>query len=203
MSFCMLDVGQGEHVPGASHYLPSFGVMDASPHVLVLGSGGLIGKALVKELKSHGIPGSLGSFQAVDISFVFSLAYEVGGYRFLSHADAGRSIIESNRLIDENVFSYLHKSQLPFIWIGSALTGTNSSYGMAKENSLKIVLNMTNGKVAHPWNVYGSDIVSAKSHVIEDFVSGCLWNGNVTPLTDGRESRKFMHATDAALSLVT
>eukprot|EP00808_Paulinella_micropora_P010838 g63886.t1 len=212
------DVGQGEHVPGASHYLPSFGVMDASPHVLVLGSGGLIGKALVKELKSHGyhvaevrnrehldlrIPGSLGSFQGVDISFVFSLAYEVGGYRFLSHADAGRSIIESNRLIDENVFSYLHKSQLPFIWIGSALTGTNSSYGLAKENSLKIVLNMTNGKVAHPWNVYGSDIVSAKSHVIEDFVSGCLWNGNVTPLTDGRESRKFMHATDAALSLVT
>ena len=71
---------------------------DNDSYVLVLGSGGLIGSALEKILRDHGyktlhvlsrhhldlrIPGSLNIFDNINISFVYFLAYEVGGAKFL------------------------------------------------------------------------------------------------------------------------
>eukprot|EP00457_Paulinella_chromatophora_P001559 gb/GEZN01001561.1/.p1 GENE.gb/GEZN01001561.1/~~gb/GEZN01001561.1/.p1 ORF type:complete len:899 (-),score=26.88 gb/GEZN01001561.1/:229-2925(-) len=197
-----------------------FGVEEPwAPHILVLGSGGLIGTALTRELKSQGyrlaevrnrehldlrVRGSLNIFARVNISFAFALACEVGGYRFLSQHDSSSRILENNHYIDQSVFSFLNRSKdhFPFFWIGSAMTGANMSYGKAKSNALALMQSIPHGKVVHPWNVYGSVLVSVKNHVIEDWINQCLWYRKVVSLTNGHEFRNFMYATDAALSLI-
>jgi nucleoside-diphosphate-sugar epimerase len=70
-----------------------------SCHVLLLGSGGTIGKALKIWLKQHGYsvqevlnrnhidlrrPNALASFQPASIDFVLFLACEVGGAKFIA-----------------------------------------------------------------------------------------------------------------------
>ena len=79
--------------------------------VLVLGSGGLIGRALTNALKSEGyevfevkgradldlrVPGALARFTSLNISFVYFLACDVGGSKFIDAADQQYQILHSN-----------------------------------------------------------------------------------------------------------
>lgn len=189
-------------------------------NVLVLGSGGLIGSALVKWLKSNGfntlevvnrkhidlrVPGALDVFNNSDVSFVFFLACEVGGAKFIhsSEKDAQRQIIENNILIYQTVFKWLDERKIPFIFTSSYLQGQPNAYGTIKRLGEAWMKTLGLGKVVRLWNIYGPERVGVKSHVLTDWVHACVSRGRISCLTDGREPRQFLHVNDTAAALGT
>ena len=192
-------------------------------YVLVLGSGGLIGSQLVKELKEQGYPvlevrsrthldlrvrGNLDIFDPVRLRMVFFLACEVGGSKFL---DESEQIIEKhNGLIYKEVFPFLESKSkdTKFIFASSSLAGDDSAYGRIKLEGEEKTASMESGKSVRFWNVYGTETVGLKSHVLTDWVYSCLHQEpqkgvtRVQSLSNGLEKRQFMHVSDAAKGLV-
>lgn len=188
--------------------------MDGS--VLVLGSAGLVGKALVTSLKACGIPvieiknrihvdlrisGSLHFLNSTKISFVFFLACEVGGSKYLGSTEAQDVIWRFNVLMYENVFPYLLSRKIPFIFSSSQLSSHNTSYGRVKLLGEDLTTK-SGGKSIQFWNVYGFESINPKSHVVSDWIYNCLRHKQVTSMTNGLEARQFAHTSDISLSLI-
>ncbi len=131
--------------------LPAFDAAAAyaGGKVLVLGSGGVIGRALTRWLRTAGVnvlevrdrrhidlrePRALERFDAENVSFAYFLACEVGGSKFLDNADGGiqQGIIESNLLIYQSVFPYLARRGIPFVFTSSSLQAQPTTYGAIK-----------------------------------------------------------------------
>ena len=184
--------------------------------VLVLGSGGLVGRAVVRWLSERGHEvlevrdrrhidlrerGALDAFNRSRVAYCVFLACEVGGSKFIdsSAAEVQRRILTSNLRIYQTVLPWLQERRIPFLFTSSYLQATPNAYGAAKRLGEQWVLQLGGlGRILRLWNVYGEERVGPKSHVLADWAEQCARRGFATSLTDGREERQFVHANDTA-----
>ena len=189
--------------------------------VLVLGSGGLVGRSVVQWLEARNYtvlhvrnrrhldlrrPGALSVFDGEEVSFCFFLACEVGGAKFIesSARNTQAGIIDSNLRIYQEVLPYLERRGIPFVFTSSYLHGTENSYGVVKRLGEQWVRNLGGlGKTLRLWNVYGAETLGPKSHVLSDWAAQCAAGGRARSRTDGREERQFVHVEDTAAALGT
>ena len=188
--------------------------------ILILGSDGQIGSHLVdffKDKKKYKIlKFDLVSGKSFDLrnfnnkkleknikesDFVFFLAFDVGGSRYLKKYQKTFQFIINNLLIMGNVFRLLSKHKKKFIFASSQMSNMDfSPYGTLKRlgEDLSKSLNCLYVKF---WNVYGIEKEIEKSHVITDFVRMAINKKKINMLTNGNESREFLYADDCSRGL--
>lgn len=187
--------------------------------ILVLGSEGLIGKSLCRKLElsghkvfhidkkiNHDIlceydSGMLDQY-IFESDFVFFLAFDVGGAKYLSKNEHTFDFISKNTRMMEKVFDGVREYSKPFIFISSMMTKMpQSTYGILKSLGERYTKSL-GGLSIRFWNVYGYEkIEQDKNHVITDFIVSGLNNKEINCMTDGSEVRQFIHADDAAEAL--
>jgi nucleoside-diphosphate-sugar epimerase len=185
--------------------------------ILVLGSHGIIGSGLCKHLKDvghHVIPWDIKLTNAHDLSnslnvyrlksaidesdFVFFLAYDVGGAKYIWDVDL--DFVNRNNMIMINTFNLLKDKK--FIFASSTMFNMDNVYGTLKYVGEHYTRKL-GGLSARFWNVYGPEEVSEKSHVITDMLHKFETNGYIDLMTDGEEERQFLHTDDCAKCLMT
>lgn len=189
--------------------------------ILVLGSKGQIGSYLLLYLKRRGYDAygyDLVSSKKQDLriknskylinlikktNFVFFLAFDVGGSRYLKIYQDSYKFISNNILIMENTFSILKKYNKKFIFASSQMSNMNfSNYGVLKkigESYTKVLKGIT----VKLWNVYGVEKDFKKSHVITDFIINGFKSKSqsVKMITNGKEERNFLYVEDCCQAL--
>jgi len=186
---------------------------------LVLGSSGQIGDCLVSFLRNKGH--SVCEFDIVrndledlrinnnkileqairDTDFVFFLAFDVGGSRYLSKYQHTFDFLHNNIKLMSNTFEFLKKYNKPFIFASSQMSNMSySPYGIAKATGERYTESL-NGLVVKFWNVYGPEKDLEKSHVITDFIIKARDTGIIDMMTDGTEVRQFLHVDDCSSCL--
>lgn len=185
---------------------------------LILGAAGQIGKHLTTYLQnkghvvktldiSNGINEDVSDCNVfnedtvTDIDFVYFLAFDVGGARYLNAYQDTFNFIHNNISILKNVFDVLNKTKIPFIFTSTQMSSLSySPYGVAKRVG-EIYTKALNGLCVRLWNVYGAERDFTKSHVITDFILKARDNGVIDSLTSGEEYRQFLHAEDCCNAL--
>lgn len=186
---------------------------------LVLGSAGQIGYPLCEFLKKEGH--DVLTFDIVDnvsedlrindnhilnqylndCDFVFFLAWDVGGSRYLAKYQDTYDFLVNNSKIISNTFDVIKKYNKPFIFASSQMANMSySSYGITKALGEKLTAAL-NGLTVKFWNVYGPEHDFEKSHVITDFILKAKNTKTIDMLTDGTELRQLLHATDCSRCL--
>ena len=180
---------------------------------LVLGGSGAIGSHLCEHLIKAGEEvinldlkvgfdlrsESLDDFKGVD--YVWFLAWDVGGAKFLTDKQNYISIIRNNTLICNNVFNFLEKYNKPFLFTSSQLAERDNVYGITKllgEAWAKAL----GGKIVKFWNVYAWEDPGVRSHVIPDMVLNGLKNKEIRLMTTGEEERQFIYVDDCITNLI-
>ena len=194
---------------------------------LVLGSEGQIGKPLVDFLRSknHHVEeydfrrDPLEDLRRLDkpeqksifinklknSDFVFFLAFDVGGSKYLSKKDKEFEFVHNNISLMKNTFELIHKYNKPFIFTSTQMSDmVHSSYGNAKLIGEKYTSALS-GLYVKLWNVYGPelDIEEERCHVITDFVRSAKENGCINMRTSGKEKRQFLYVEDCCEALLT
>jgi len=185
---------------------------------LVLGSEGQIGKPLVKYLKDEGhevIGVDIEHGKSEDLrgwskeqdelfgwaDFVFFLAFDVGGSRYLKEYEKTIPFMSNNCDLMSNTFKLLKWFETPFIFASSQMSTMSwSTYGNLKMIGEKYT-EALDGMVVHFWNVYGPETDRKKFHVISDFIESAKDGKDIQMLTDGRESRQMLYVEDACQAL--
>ena len=135
--------------------------------------------------------------------FVFFLAFDVGGSRYLKKYQHTFDFIHNNVALMKETFSLLEKYKKPFIFASSQMSNMDHSpYGLCKAIGEKYT-ECLNGLVVKFWNVYGYERDLEKAHVITDFILKAMDSGEISMLTDGKETRQFLHAEDCSRALHT
>merc|ERR1711991_260864 len=133
--------------------------------------------------------------------FIFFLAFDVGGSRYLKKYQNTYQFISNNIRILENTFEIIKKYKKPFLFASSQMSNMSySPYGLLKNIGEKYS-DILGGLVVKLWNVYGIEKDLQKSHVITDFVLMSLKNKKIKMLTNGLEKRDFLYAEDCCLGL--
>ena len=133
--------------------------------------------------------------------FVFFLAFDVGGSRYLKKYQKTSNFLLNNIFIIGNVFKLLKKHKKKFIFASSQMSNMDfSPYGTLKRLGENMT-NSLNGIYVKFWNVYGIEKELNKSHVITDFVLMALKTNKIKMLTSGNESREFLYADDCSEGL--
>ena len=133
--------------------------------------------------------------------FIFFLAFDVGGSRYLKKYQKKYDFLINNLLIMTNVFKLLHKYKKKFVFASSQMSNMDfSPYGTLKRLGENVTKSL-NGTYVKFWNVYGIEKELEKSHVITDFILMALNKKKITMLTSGKESREFLYADDCSLGL--
>ena len=189
--------------------------------VLILGSGGQIGAYLTEYLQEKGhevtefdvtngedqdlrkIPNPKLMHDIRISDFVFFLAFDVGGSRYLKKYQHTYEFINNNTRIMANVFQYLHEYRKPFVFASSQMSNMSySPYGVMKRVGEMYTQNLK-GLTVKFWNVYGIEKDHEKSHVITDFIRKGFEEGDFEMMTDGTEERQFLYAEDCCEALET
>ncbi|WP_075484433.1 SDR family oxidoreductase [Candidatus Pelagibacter communis] len=185
--------------------------------ILILGSRGQIGSSLETYLKQKYIVKGIDilngknddlRFQSnkialsiKNVDFIFFLAFDVGGSRYMDKYQNTYTFIMNNLQIMSNTFALLKKNKKKFIFATSQMSNMSfSSYGILK----KIGENLTSslgGLNVRFWNVYGYETDFEKSHVITDFILKSLKTNKINMLTDGNEERDFLFIDDCCVGL--
>lgn len=187
---------------------------------LILGSAGQVGEGLMEYINSIGhevIPFDFMRNPEEDLrihnnplldeavknaDFVFFLAFDVGGARYLKKYQETYDFITNNQKLMVNTFEILKKYNKPFIFASSQMSSmTFSNYGLLKNLGEKITTTL-NGRVAKFWNVYGFEKDFEKSHVITDLILKAHQNKKIELLTTGTEERQFLHVEDCSRALI-
>lgn len=187
--------------------------------ILILGSAGQIGSSLCNYLKTKGhevIEFDIVDNLAFDISilnnenlrksietadFVFFLAFDVGGSRYLNTYQNTFGFIDNNIKIMTNTFNLLREFQTKFIFTSTQMSNMIfSNYGILKRIGESYTKTL-NGIVVKLWNVYGFETNPEKFHVISDFLYSAISLGEIRMLTDGEEDREFLHVLDCSKAL--
>jgi nucleoside-diphosphate-sugar epimerase len=180
---------------------------------LVLGGEGTIGSALcqfLERLGEHAISldkksgydiceGNLDHYKNVD--YVWFLAWDVGGSKYLSNKKNNLQIIRNNTILCEKVFTFLNKNKLKFLFASSQLATTDTPYGITKllgEEWSRIL----GGQVVRFWNVYGWEEPGERSHVIPDLILQGLSKNKIELYTDGKEERQFIYIDDCVANMI-
>ena len=189
--------------------------------VLVLGSSGQIGAYLSSYLKDKGhevidydielgpeydlrvIPSSYFEGEVRKSDFIFFLAFDVGGSRYLKKYQHTFDFIDNNTRMMTNVFRMIKKYEKPFVFASSQMSNMgHSPYGVLK-NIGELYTKSLNGLVVKFWNIYGIENDYEKSHVITDFIKKGFETGTIDMITDGTEEREFLYAEDCCEALDT
>ena len=187
--------------------------------VLILGSGGQIGAYLTEYLRKkeydvrefditngdhqdmRNIPNPELHRQIMTADFVFFLAFDVGGSRYLKKYQHTFDFVNNNARIMVNVFGLLEKYKKPFVFASSQMSNmSHSPYGVLKRVGELYTQNL-NGLTVKFWNVYGIEKDMEKAHVITDFIRKGFEEGSFEMLTDGTEERQFLYAEDCCEGL--
>ena len=187
--------------------------------ITILGSSGQIGAYLTEYLRNKGhdviefdkvdadwqdmtiIP-NLSLDNAIEKSdFVFFLAFDVGGSRYLKKYQHTFKFIDNNTRMMANAFGYLEQYKVPFIFASSQMSNMSySPYGAMKRVG-ELYTKSLGGLIGKFWNVYGIEKDIEKSHVITDFIRKGFETGKIDMLTDGTEKREFLYAEDCCEAL--
>jgi len=187
--------------------------------VLVLGSAGQVGAYLVEHLTAKGyevtawdveddpycdlrLHHNLMLEKAInDTDFVFFLAFDVGGSRYLSKYQHTYDFIDNNVSIMYNTFLELNCSGKPFVFASSQMSNMSySPYGVMKAVG-ELYTKALDGRIVKFWNVYGIEHDPKKYHVITDFILKARDQGVIDMMTDGEEEREFLYAEDCCNAL--
>ena len=180
---------------------------------LVLGGSGTIGAALCRRLQQKGEQvvnldlkdgydlRSMNLDGYADTDYVWFLAWEVGGAKYLGNPAHQQEILLSNTRLCAQVFSFLQKTGLPFLFTSSQLVAADTAYGITKLLGEQLASSL-GGAVVRFWNVYGWEAPGEKSHVITDMVLQALTTGTIRLLTNGEEERQFIYIDDCTRHLV-
>ena len=137
-----------------------------------------------------------------ECDFIFFLAFDVGGSRYLAKYQHTYDFLHNNILLMCNTFDLIKKYNKPFIFASSQMSNMSySPYGVAKAVGERYT-EALNGITVKFWNVYGPEKDLEKSHVITDFILKAKNNKTIDMLTDGTESRQFLHADDCSEALL-
>ena len=189
--------------------------------ILNLGSSGQIGAYLSEYLRDKGhtvidfdkeetpnhdmtvIPNQYLENAIETADFVFFLAFDVGGSRYLKKYQHTFQFIDNNARLMANAFGLLKKYNKRFIFASSQMSNMSySPYGVLK-NVGELYTKSLNGLIVKFWNVYGIEKDYEKSHVITDFIRKGFETGVIDMLTDGQEEREFLYAEDCCEALET
>ena len=169
--------------------------------ILILGSSGQIGSHLVeffnKKKKYEIIKFDIVDGKKFDLrnfnnlklenlikksDFVYFLAFDVGGSRYLKKYQTTFDFMINNFLIMSNVFRLLKKIKKNLFFASSQMSNMDfSPYGTLKRLGEEITKSM-NCLYVKFWNVYGIEKDLNKAHVITDFVLMALKNKKLTCL---------------------
>lgn len=180
--------------------------------ILVLGSAGQVGSALVKHLR--GINHEVIEFDIFtdegedlrietilddllpEMDFVFFLAFDVGGSHYLQKYQHTYDFVNNNVKLMAYTFDSLKKFNSKFIFASSQMSNMSySPYGVLKKLG-ETYTEILGGVVVKFWNVYGYEVDPEKSHVITDFIKMCKYDGEIKMRTDGVEERQFLYSED-------
>lgn len=189
--------------------------------IAVLGSGGQIGAYLTEYLREKGhkvhefdvvngehqdlttIPNPELHRVIMDSDFVFFLAFDVGGSRYLKKYQHTFDFINNNTRLIANVFGLLEKYNKRFVFASSQMSNMSySPYGLMKRVG-EMYTKTLNGLTVKFWNVYGIEKDHEKAHVITDFIRRGFEEGEFEMMTDGTEERQFLYAEDCCEALET
>lgn len=136
-----------------------------------------------------------------EADFVFFLAFDVGGSRYLKKYQHTFQFIDNNTRLMANAFGLLKKYNKRFVFASSQMSNMSySPYGVLK-NVGELYTKSLNGLIVKFWNVYGIEKDHDKSHVITDFIRKGFETGVIDMLTDGQEEREFLYAEDCCEAL--
>ena len=189
--------------------------------VLILGSGGQIGAYLTEYLRKkdydvrefditngehqdmRNIPNPELHRNVMTADFVFFLAFDVGGSRYLKKYQHTFEFINNNTRMMANTFRLLNKYKTPFVFASSQMSNMSySPYGVMKRVG-ELHTTALKGLTVKFWNVYGIEKDMEKAHVITDFIRRGFEEGEFEMLTDGTEQRQFLYAEDCCEALET
>ena len=189
--------------------------------VLNLGSSGQIGAYLTEYLRKKGhevieydknlgarynltaIPSTWLESCIKEADFVFFLAFDVGGSRYLKKYQNTFDFINNNTRLMANVFGLLEKHNKRFVFASSQMSNMSySPYGVMKRVG-ELYTTSLKGLTVKFWNVYGIEKDMDKAHVITDFIKKGFEQGDFEMMTDGTEERQFLYAEDCCEALET
>ena len=189
--------------------------------ITILGSSGQIGAYLTEYLSKKGhhvfeydianvptqdltqIPNLALEHLIKESDFVFFLAFDVGGSRYLKKYQHTFKFIDNNARMMVSVFGLLEKYNKRFVFASSQMSNmSHSPYGVMKRVG-ELYTKTLNGLLVKFWNVYGIEKDMEKAHVITDFIRKGFEEGDFEMLTDGTEERQFLYAEDCCEALET
>jgi len=189
--------------------------------ITILGSGGQIGAYLTDYLRrkdyevlefditngehqdmTH-IPNTYLRNAIMNSDFVFFLAFDVGGSRYLKKYQHTFKFIDNNTRLMANAFGYVEQYDKPFVFASSQMSNMSySPYGVMKRVG-ELYTKSLGGLIVKFWNVYGIEKDHEKAHVITDFIRKGFETGVIDMMTDGTEAREFLYAEDCCEALET
>jgi nucleoside-diphosphate-sugar epimerase len=189
--------------------------------ITILGSTGQIGAYLSEYLSSKGYdvtgidivngpqydlrvtPNIIVENAIESADFVFFLAFDVGGSRYLKKYQHTFEFINNNTRMMANTFRLLEKYNKRFVFASSQMSNMSySPYGVMKRVG-ELHTTALKGLTVKFWNVYGIEHDMEKAHVITDFIRKGFEEGEFEMLTDGTEERQFLYAEDCCEALET
>ena len=189
--------------------------------VTILGSGGQIGAYLTEYLRKKDyevlefditngehqdmthIPNTYLRNVIMNSDFVFFLAFDVGGSRYLKKYQHTFKFIDNNTRLMANAFGYVEQYDKPFVFASSQMSNMSySPYGVMKRVG-ELYTKSLGGLIVKFWNVYGIEKDHEKAHVITDFIRKGFETGVIDMMTDGTEAREFLYAEDCCEALET
>ena len=189
--------------------------------ITVLGSSGQVGAYLTEYLRKKGhtvhefdvVNGSEQDLTVIpnpelekvisDCDFVFFLAFDVGGSRYLKKYQHTFKFIDNNTRLMANAFGLIEKYNKRFVFASSQMSNMSySPYGVMKRVG-ELYTTSLKGLTVKFWNVYGIEHDHEKSHVITDFIRKGFEEGDFEMMTDGTEERQFLYAEDCCEALET
>ena len=189
--------------------------------ITVLGSSGQVGAYLTEYLRKKGhtvhefdvvngdhhdmttIPNPELHRVIMDCDFVFFLAFDVGGSRYLKKYQHTFKFIDNNTRLMANAFGLIEKYNKRFVFASSQMSNMSySPYGVMKRVG-ELYTTALKGLTVKFWNVYGIEHDHEKSHVITDFIRKGFEEGDFEMMTDGTEERQFLYAEDCCEALET
>ena len=187
--------------------------------ITVLGSSGQIGAYLSEYLSKKGhivrefdivngehqdmthIPNVYLRNVIMESDFVFFLAFDVGGSRYLKKYQNTFDFVNNNTRLMANAFGLLQEYDKPFVFASSQMSNMSySPYGTLKRVG-ELYTESLGGLIVKFWNVYGIEKDHDKAHVITDFIRKGFEEGDFEMMTDGEEVRQFLYAEDCCEGL--
>ena len=189
--------------------------------VTILGSEGQIGAYLSEYLQKKGhevtgidvvygpendlrvTPNTYVESKIKDADFVFFLAFDVGGSRYLKKYQHTFDFVNNNTRVMANTFRLLKRYNKRFVFASSQMSNMSySPYGVMKRVG-ELHTTALKGLTVKFWNVYGIEKDMEKAHVITDFIRRGFEETEFEMLTDGTEERQFLYAEDCCEALET